>query len=294
MTSGSKDPVADARRIVVRREAGLSSLGHPNALVRAFDFADDRYEWRRLFAELFGTFLLVLVAAGGPIVNARFGGHAISGSALVVAPGMMVLGIILFMGAVSGAHLNPAVTIAFMLRDDFPARRVPMYIVAQLAGAVLATLVLVGLIGKQGTAGLTLPGPGISPGVALAWEAILTLGLVSVITGTASGAQQIGAMAAIAVGSYIALAGLIGAPVSGASMNPARSLGPALVLGDWTSWWVYLAGPLIGAVVAVTFAVILRGRGRGGREAAQGTLGTHWLPGTTGRPEGPARPEWRC
>jgi aquaporin Z len=293
MTSGSHDPVADARRIVVRREAGLSSLGHPNALVRAFDFADDRYEWRRLFAELFGTFLLVLVAVGGPMVNARFGGHAISSTALVVAPGMVVLGIILFLGAVSGAHLNPAVTIAFMLRLDFPPRRVPMYVVAQFAGAVLATLALRGLIGKHGTAGLTLPGPGISPAVALAWEAILTMGLVSVITGTASGAQQIGAMAAIAVGSFIALAGLMGAPVSGASMNPARSLGPALVLGDWTSWWVYLAGPLIGAVVAVTFAVILRGRGggRGGRQAAQGTIGTSWLPGTAGRPAGSAEQE---
>ena len=242
-----------------------------------------------MFAELFGTFLLVLVAAGGPMVNARFGGHAISPGALVVAPGMMVLAIILFMGAVSGAHLNPAVTVAFTLRADFPVRRVPLYIVAQLAGAVLATLVLVGLVGKHGTAGLTLPGPGISAAAAMAWEAILTTGLVSVILGTASGAQQIGAMAAIGVGSYIALAGLIGAPVSGASMNPARSLGPALVIGNWTSWWAYLAGPLIGAVVAVLFSQVLRGRGGGsfGRRAAQGTLGTAWVPGTACRPAGP-------
>ena len=176
-----------------------------------------------------------------------------------------------------------------MLRRDFPLRRVPLYIVAQFAGAVLATLVVIALVGKQGTAGLTLPGPGISTGVAMAWEAVLTVGLVSVITGTASGAQQIGAMAAIAVGSYIALAGLIGAPVSGASMNPARSLGPALVLGDWTSWWAYLVGPLLGALAAVAFASILRGRGGGefGRRAAQGTLGTAWLPGRSGRPEGP-------
>ena len=101
------------------------------------------------------------------------------------------------------------------------------------------------------------------------------------ILGTASGAQQIGAMAAIAVGSYIALAGLIGAPVSGASMNPARSLGPALVLGNWTAWWAYLAGPLVGAILAVGIAHILRGRGGGtfGMRAAQGTLGTAWLPG---------------
>jgi aquaporin Z len=144
---------------------------------------------------------------------------------------------------------------------------------------------LVGLIGKQGTAGLTLPGPGISSWIAMAWEAVLTLGLVSVILGTASGAQQIGALAAIAVGSYIALAGLIGAGISGASMNPARSLGPALVLGNWTSWWAYLVGPLIGAMVAVSFAAILRGRGGGefGRDAAQGTLGTRWTPGPASR-----------
>ena len=281
------DPAAEARHIA---EAGLRSLGEPNALARRFDFTDNSYEWRRLFAELFGTFLLVLVAAGGPMVNARFGGAAISATALVVAPGMMVLAVILFMGTVSGAHLNPAVTMAFTLRGDFPARRVPLYIAAQLAGAVLATLVLVALVGKQGTAGLTLPGRGISAAGAMAWEAVLSLGLVSVILGTASGAQQIGAMAAFAVGSYIALAGVVGAPVSGASMNPARSLGPALVLADWTSWWVYLTGPLIGAVTAVGFAQILRGRGGGalGRRSAQGTLGTAWLPGRAGHPEGPA------
>jgi aquaporin Z len=279
-------PVTKARAAQVSRpEAGLRSLGQPNALARQFDFSDDSYEWRRLFAEVFGTFLLVLAAVGGPMVNARFGGNAISSGALVVAPGLMVLAIILFMGAVSGAHLNPAVTIAFTVRGDFPARRVPMYVAAQFAGAVLAALVLLGLVGKQGTAGLTLPGTGISTGVAMAWEALLTVGLASVILGTASGAQQIGSMAAIAVGSYIALAGLIGAPVSGASMNPARSLGPALVLGDWASWWAYVAGPLIGALVAVGFAHILRGRGGGkfGRRAAQGTLGTGWLPGSRDR-----------
>jgi aquaporin Z len=279
-------PVTKARAAQVSRlQAGLRSLGQPNALARQFDFGDDSYEWRRLFAEVFGTFLLVLAAVGGPMVNARFGGNSISSGALVVAPGLMVLAIILFMGAVSGAHLNPAVTIAFTVRGDFPVRRVPMYVAAQFAGAVLAALVLLGLVGKQGTAGLTLPGTGISTGVAMAWEALLTVGLASVILGTASGAQQIGSMAAIAVGSYIALAGLIGAPVSGASMNPARSLGPALVLGDWTSWWAYVAGPLIGAVVAVGFAHILRGRGGGkfGRRAAQGTLGTGWLPGSRDR-----------
>jgi aquaporin Z len=278
-------PKKEPARLARQHEVALRSLGQPNALARQFDFTDDSFEWRRLFSELFGTFLLVFVAAGGPIVNARLGGHATSTAALVVAPGLMVLAIILFMGTVSGAHLNPAVTIAFTLRSDFPVRRVPMYLVAQFAGASTATLLLVGLIGKQGTAGLTLPGPGISSWIAMAWEAVLTLGLVSVILGTASGAQQIGALAAIAVGSYIALAGLIGAGISGASMNPARSLGPALVLGNWTSWWAYLVGPLIGAMVAVSFAAILRGRGGGefGRDAAQGTLGTRWTPGPASR-----------
>lgn len=273
----------EADRVVARlreHDVGISSLGRPNSLVRPFDFANDSYEWRRLFSELFGTFLLVFVAVGGPMANARFGSHGISQAALVIAPGLMVIAIILFMGTCSGAHLNPAVTIGFMLRGDFPYRRVPLYIVAQFAGAVLATLVLVGLIGTQANAGLTLPGPGVSTAIAMAWEAILTLGLISVVLGTASGAQQIGPMAAIGVGSYIALAGLIGVKVSGASMNPVRSLGPALVLGDWTSWWAYLVGPLIGAVVAVAIARVLRGRGGGetGRRAAQGTLGTGWIP----------------
>jgi aquaporin Z len=281
MTAQPPGQTAERAARLREHEIGISSLGRPNSLARQFDFSDDAYEWRRLFSELFGTFLLVFVAVGGPMANARFGSHGISQAALVVAPGLMVLAIILFMGTVSGAHLNPAVTIGFMVRGDFPFRRVPLYLLAQFAGAVLATLVLVGLVGKQGAAGLTLPGAGISTAGAMAWEAVLTLGLVSVILGTASGAQQIGAMAAIAVGSYIALAGLIGSKVSGASMNPARSLGPALVLGDWTSWWAYLVGPLIGSTVAVGFAYVLRGRGGGefGRIAAQGTLGTGWLPG---------------
>ena len=107
------------------------------------------------------------------------------------------------------------------------------------------------------------------------------------ILGTASGAQQLGPIAAFGVGSYIALAGLFGSPVSGASMNPARSLGPALVLGDWTSWWAYLAGPLAGAVVATGIAYVLRGPGGGtaGTHAAQGTLGTLWRPGRIGSPD---------
>jgi aquaporin Z len=262
----------------------LRSFGQPNSVVSEFDFWNYRYEGRRLFSELLGTFFLVLVAVGGGMVSARFGGNAVPYAAKVVAPALMVAAIILFMGTVSGAHLNPAVSIAFALRGDFPWKRVPAYIVAQFLGAILATLLLWALIGKQGSAGLTLPGPGISTTTAMLWELVLTTGLVSVILGTASGAQQIGPLAALGVGSYIALAGLWGSPVSGASMNPARSLGPALVLTDWTSWWAYLVGPLAGGAIAVGFAFILRGRGggRSGVSAAQGTLGIRWRPGTLG------------
>src|SRR5262252_7105622 len=263
-----------ARRVAVR------TLGLPNAVVSEFDFWNDRYEGRRLFSELLGTFFLVLVAVGGGMVSARFGGNAVPYGAKVVAPALMVAAIILFMGTVSGAHLNPAVSFAFALRGDFPWKRVPAYVVTQFAGAILATLLLWALIGKQGSAGLTLPGNGISTTTAMLWEAVLTVGLVSVILGTASGAQQIGPLAAVGVGGYIALAGLWGSPVSGASMNPARSLGPALVLGDWTAWWAYLAGPVAGGAIAVGSASVLRGPGggRSGVQAAQGTLGSRWRP----------------
>ena len=296
MSSSShvRAPAADApdRAEQAARSAAIAlrSIGEPNTFAHRFDFWDTQYEWRRVFSELLGTFFLVLVAAGGGMVNARFGGHVIPTSALVVAPALMVMAIILFMGAVSGAHLNPAVSIAFALRGDFPWRRVPNYIIAQFAGAVLATLLLWALIGRHGSAGLTLPGPGISTVTAMFWEALLTVGLVSTILGTASGAQAVGSFAAIATGSYIALAGLWGSPVSGTSMNPARSLGPALVLGDWTSWWAYLAGPVVGGVIAVGIAYVLRGPGGGkhSAEAAQGKLSPVWMPRRVVLPTRPA------
>jgi aquaporin Z len=278
---GPDRPATPGQPAVDHNYVSLRSIGLPNSIAMEFDFWDDSFEGRRLFSELLGTFFLVLVAVGGGMVSARFGGNAVPYTAKVVAPALMVAAIILFMGAVSGAHLNPAVSIAFALRRDFPWKRVPAYIVAQFLGAILATLLLWALIGKQGSAGLTLPGQGISAGTAMVWELVLTTGLVSVILGTASGAQALGAIAALGVASYIALAGLWGAPVSGASMNPARSLGPALVKGDWTAWWAYLVGPIAGGIIAVGIAWVLRGPGggRSGTDAAVGTLGTRWRPG---------------
>jgi aquaporin Z len=222
------------------------------------ELEDPKLEYRRLFSELLGTFMLVLVAAGGGILHAK---GQISLPAAVVAPGLMVLGIILFMGAVSGAHLNPGVSLAFAVRGDFPWRRVPGYIVMQLLGATLACLFLLAVFGSGQHLGATLPGPGYHDWQAFLMEIALTAGLISVILGTASAAQNVGTIGALGVGGYIALAGLWAAPVSGTSMNPARSFGPALVSGDWTAYWVYVAGPLIGAAIAVGCAMILRGRG---------------------------------
>jgi aquaporin Z len=222
------------------------------------DFADPGLEYRRLFSELLGTFMLVLVAAGGGIL---VGKGQIVLAAAVVAPGLMVLAIILFMGAISGAHLNPVVSLAFALRRDFPWRRVPGYIITQLVGATLACLFLLAVFGNVQHMGATLPGPGYHDWQALLMETALTAVLVSVILGTASGAQNVGAIGALGVGGYIALAGLWSAPVSGTSMNPARSFGPALVSGHWASYWVYVVGPLAGAAIAVGCATILRGAG---------------------------------
>ena len=222
------------------------------------DFDDPKRQYRRLFSELLGTFMLVLVAAGGGILHAK---GQISLTAAVAAPGLMVLAIILFMRAVSGAHLSPAVSLAFAVRGDFRWRRVTGYIIVQLAGATLACLFLLAVFGNVEHLGATLPGPAYQDWQAFLMEIALTAGLLSVILGAASAAQNVGAIGALGVGGYIALAGLWGAPVSGTSMNPARSFGPALASGDWTAYWVYVAGPLIGAAIAAGCAIILRGRG---------------------------------
>lgn len=249
-------------------DKGLSASG-PMLATRAYRFL----ELRRLFSEMLGTFFLVLVAAGGGVVNTATGG-AISQVALVTAPGLMVMTIILFMGKVSGAHLNPAVTIAFAIRGDFPWRRVPGYIIAQIAGGIIACAFLALIFGVNGDFGSTQPGVGFNGLQAVLIEFILTLGLISVILGTASEAQNVGPLSALAVGGYIALAGLWAAPISGASMNPARSFAPSLFTLDFSTSWVYIVGPIAGAVVAVFFAYILRGPGgdKTAIEAAQGSL----------------------
>lgn len=243
---------------------------HPN---QSPNFLDPRLEWRRLFAECWGTFLLVLVAAGGGI-EANLSNGSVSLGMAVVAPGLMVMAIIYFMGTVSGAHLNPAVTLAFALRRNFPWRRVTGYILAQFLGGILAVLFLNVTLGNNGLLGATIPGAGINSIKAIAVEAALTAGLVNTILGTASGARNIGTNGAIAVGGYIALAGLWAAPLTGASMNPVRSFAPDLIRGNLTTTWIYFVGPLLGALVGVFFEWILKGKATvAGSLTAQGTLG---------------------
>ena len=203
-----------------------------SVIERINDFNDPRQEWRRLFSELLGTFFLVLAAAGGGMMGHAFPGVISRTAPRWWRPTLTVMAIILFMGKISGAHLNPAVSIAFALRRDFPWWRVPGYVIVQLAGAFLAALVLHAIIDVSAMYGSNYPAPGYS-GLAAFWmELILTAGLVSVILGTASGAQNVGIFGAFAVGAYIALAGLWGSPISGASMNPARTFGPDLASTD--------------------------------------------------------------
>ncbi len=236
------------------------------------DFLEFAHEWRRLFSEAWGTFLLVVVAAGAGVVGALSGGE-VTLSMKVVAPGMMVMAIIYFMGAVGGAHLNPAVTLAFAARRNFPWNRVPGYIAAQFVGGIAAACFLRAMFGNVGLLGATIPGLGINDFKALIMEVLLTAGLVSTILGTASGARNIGSNGALAIGGYIALAGLWAAPISGASMNPVRSFAPDLIRGDMSTTWMYMAGPIIGTMIAVGFEWILKGKPTAaGTSAAQGSL----------------------
>lgn len=218
-----------------------------------------RPDWpRRLTAETFGTFALVFVAAGADI-TARISAGDVSTAARAVAPALMVAALIYAIGDSSGAHFNPVVTLAFGLKRLVPASWLPAYWAAQLVGAVAAALVLRGLFGTVMNAGVPEPKLVDAP-TAVAIEAILTLLLVTVIAGTADRFRVVGPNAALAVGGTIALAGLIALPIEGAVMNPARSLGPALVAADLGAVWIYVVGPTIGAVAAVVLTVFLHGR----------------------------------
>ncbi len=242
----------------MRASASLKNQPQPPKPNFSTDPLDPAMEGRRLFAELIGTFLLTLVAAGPAVISVATG-DKISQPAAVTAPALLVMALIYTIGDVSGAHINPVVTLAFAIRSDFPWKRVPGYMVSQFLGAIAAAVLLRLLFGNVGDLGATLPNPSTGVFVALIMEIVLTYLLVTVILGTAHETRLVGHNAALAVGGTIALAGLFASPVSGSSMNPARSFGPALVSGNLGSVWIYFVGPLIGALLATGIAWALHG-----------------------------------
>jgi len=235
------------------------------------DFLRASNKWRALFAEMWGTFLLVLVGAGAATVAAMTG--EISKGMEVVAPGLAVMAIIYFMGAVSGAHINPAVTFAFALRRHFPWKWVPLYIAAQIVGGLLAAFFLKAMFGNIGHSGATLPYPGFQTWKLFIIETVLTTGLVNTILGTASGPGNVGNNGAIAIGGYIALSGLWAGPVTGASMNAVRTLAPDVARSDFHTTWIYVLATFTGAIIAVGFEWILKGKpSKHADKEAQGML----------------------
>ena len=235
------------------------------------DTLQSRPLWIRLIIEFLGTFILVTVAAGAGVINHYVGGGPISRTAAVIAPGAAVMAMIYAWGPLSGLHINPAVTFAFTGRGVFPPRWVVPYWVAQFAGAICAALFLQVMFGDVSAGGNYPISTTGGQWKSLVMEIVLTAILVSVILNTATGHRSIGHNAAIAVGATVALLGLFASPISGASMNPARTLGPDIVSTNFTGWWVYVIGDLIGAAIAVVIITLVRGTpDKAEREAAEG------------------------
>ena len=217
---------------------------------------------RAHLAEALGTFALVFVGCGAIAVDAQSGQLGHSGIAL--AFGLVIAVMIYALGHISGAHFNPAVSVGFAVGRHFPWSRVATYSVAQIAGAILGALLLSISLGPATDLGVTQPAG--SDLQALAWEAAFTFFLMLVITAVATDTRAVGEAAALAIGGAVAMGAFVAGPISGASMNPARSLGPALVAGDLTGIWIYLLGPILGAVAAAVVYRYLRG---GDRTAAE-------------------------
>ena len=215
--------------------------------------------WVRLIIEFLGTFILVTVAAGSGVINHYVGGSPISRTAAVIAPGAVVMALIYAWGPLSGLHINPVVTFAFANRMVFPRTWIIPYWVAQFAGAIGAALFLQAMFGDVSAGGNYPIATHGGEWRAFVMEIVLTTILVSVILHTATGHRSIGHNAAIAVGSTVALLGLFASPISGSSMNPARTLGPDIVGANFTGWWVYVFGDLIGAAIAVMIITLVRG-----------------------------------
>ncbi len=213
-------------------------------------------ELRVLAAEGIGTFGLVFAGTGAVVIDAETGG-GVGHVGVGLTFGLIVMVMIYAVGHVSGAHFNPAGTLAFAVGRHFPWRVVPRYWAAQLLGALLASGLLRGLFGDAANLGATLPRG--SAGQSLVLEAVLTFFLMFVITAVATDTRAVGQAAAIAIGGTVGLEALFAGPISGASMNPARSLAPALVSWTWSDQWLYVAGPALGAVAGVLAYQFVRG-----------------------------------
>ncbi len=211
--------------------------------------------WRRVAAECVGTYALVTAGCGAIVVNHLTGalGHA----GVAVTFGLIVMVMIATLGHLSGAHFNPAVTWAFALTRHFPWTELPWYIGGQLLGAIGAAATLRGIFGPVASLGATIPAG--APGQSLGLEVLLTATLMLVIVAVATDTRAVGQLAALAIGATVALDALWAGPISGASMNPARSLGPALLTGTWQSHWIYWLGPLVGASLGALLYQLLRG-----------------------------------
>ena len=201
---------------------------------------------RRLAAEFVGTFLLVFAGPGAVVVNGVSGG-GVGSLGIGLSFGLAVMAAIYAVGHLSGAHINPAVTVAFALTRHFPWSLVPAYVVAQLLGACAASATHLALFGDVADLGATVPSGSASQAALL--EGVLTLLLMFVVSAVATDVRAVGQAAAIAIGGYVALAATFAGPIAGASMNPARSFGPALLSGTWTAHWAYWTGPVVGAVL---------------------------------------------
>jgi aquaporin Z len=259
---------------MIHRPSGRVPTGHHDgsggvvSIAKVTKSKEEAGPLRRLAAETVGTFFLVIAAAGVNIVSELHPGE-VPAAARAVAPALVVAAMIYALGSVSGAHLNPAVTLAFAARTVFPWRWVPAYVAAEIAGALGAAGVLHLLFDPTGHQGTTYPRGTVAESLGL--EILLTALLVFVILSVATQHRLLGPDAALPTVATIVAAHFVGMSVSGASMNPARSLGPAIVAGTSQDQWIYVIGPCIGALVATALATICHGLpDEEERDAAQG------------------------